>query len=331
MTMNATVPVDQTMRPGDMRLPDSLVCPVCHGALRPVDSTLDCGLCGRSYPIVDGIPLLLPDVRDDPGSPYPAAPTAGGLDAHKLHQMAFYDGEDPEFEVTRPHGTPAFYAWLLAEKSRRSVAALGDLRGKTVLTVCAGSGMDSEFLARAGAQVIASDISLGAARRTAERARRFGVEIVPIVADIEHLPFADGAVDIAYVHDGLHHLQEPRTGLAEMARVAGFGVSITEPYDAAITKLAVRARLADAVEEAGNRVQRLCADEIRQSLERQGFDTIVVERYAMYYKHRPGPVMRAFSLPGVFPVVRTGWRLANVAVGRAGNKLAVQATRVRST
>ena len=302
-----------------------LACPVCRGGLNWSAGQAACTACDRTYPVVDGIPVLLADpaMARNPGD------DAVGMTAHKETQIAFYDHEtDPVFEITRPHGTAPLYRWLLSEKFRRSIAGLGDpLTGRTMLTVCGGSGMDAEFLARVGARVLASDISLGAAQRTAERARRFGVPICPIVADIERLPFADGAVDIAYVHDGLHHLQNPWTGLAEMARVAGFGVSITEPYDAAVTNLAVRFRLADAVEEAGNRVERLRADEIARCLEQNGFGAVHIDRYAMYYKHRPGPVMRTLSLPGVFPIARTGWRAANAALGRFGNKLAVQATR----
>ena len=93
-------------------------------------------------------------------------------------------------------------------------------KGETVLTVCAGSGMDAEFLARSGYRVIAADLSLGAALRCLDRARRYNLDIAPIVADAEHLPFPDQSIGLVYVHDGLHHLQDPMAGLIEMARVA---------------------------------------------------------------------------------------------------------------
>lgn len=53
-----------------------VVCPACHGQLS-LDSTagaVRCGECGKSYPIVDGIPVLLvsrahsgsgPDLSDE--------------------------------------------------------------------------------------------------------------------------------------------------------------------------------------------------------------------------------------------------------------------------
>jgi uncharacterized protein YbaR (Trm112 family) len=36
-----------------------LACPVCHGDLRLEAERLVCGGCGRGYPIVDGIPVLI--------------------------------------------------------------------------------------------------------------------------------------------------------------------------------------------------------------------------------------------------------------------------------
>ncbi|MFN2569269.1 MAG: Trm112 family protein [Candidatus Dormibacteria bacterium] len=46
-------------------LPEGLIsllaCPACHGDLREKDGTLTCAGCGRTYPIRDGIPILLID------------------------------------------------------------------------------------------------------------------------------------------------------------------------------------------------------------------------------------------------------------------------------
>lgn len=267
------------------------------------------------FAVESGIPVMVPPNKQ------------AGAAIHKLHQAEFYDNEDPEFEITRPHGTPAFYEWLLGEKYRRSVVSLGDLTGKTVLTVCGGSGMDAEYLARAGARVIASDISLGAATRTRARARRFGFGVFPIVADVEHLPFADQSVDYVYVHDGLHHLEDPSIGLREMARVARLGVSVTEPCDAAVTGLAVRLQLAEAVEDAGNRVERLQADRVADIMRAAGLTSTHIDRYAMYYRHRPGPVMSLLSLPVVRPLASLAFVLVNRLIGRYGNKLTVQGVR----
>ncbi len=43
----------------DPSVMDQLACPACHGALRLKETRLICASCGRSYPIVDGIPVLI--------------------------------------------------------------------------------------------------------------------------------------------------------------------------------------------------------------------------------------------------------------------------------
>jgi uncharacterized protein YbaR (Trm112 family) len=40
---------------------EQLACPACLGDLRLAESRLVCRECGRSYPIVGGIPVLIAD------------------------------------------------------------------------------------------------------------------------------------------------------------------------------------------------------------------------------------------------------------------------------
>jgi uncharacterized protein YbaR (Trm112 family) len=302
-----------------------LACPACHHDLTWSRSECRCAGCGRAYHIDDGIPVLL---LDDEAAQHDELEHFHGHE-QKREQAAYFDRDEAaEFEVNRPHGTPELYAWLLAEKFRRSIVAVRQmLPGATVLAVCAGSGMDAEFLAAAGARVISSDISLGAARRARQRAQRYGLELVPIVADIEHLPFAARAVDLVYVHDGLHHLERPFSGLIEMARVAARAVSITEPAEAAVTRVAIKLGLSLEREEAGNRVARLTLEAIESALRAAGFRTLHGERYGMYYKHAPGAVFRQLSRPPVLPLVKGAYWAVNAVAGGLGNKLTVQAQR----
>ncbi len=251
---------------------------------------------------------------------------------HKAAQAAHFDRPGEEaFEIDRPRGTPRLYRFLLAEKFRRAVGPIRPhLIGASALTVCGGSGMDAEFLARAGAAVTTSDLSLGAATRARTRSERHGLGIQSIVADVEQLPFADQSVDLVAVHDGLHHLDDPYAGLSEMARVARCWVVVTEPARASVTRLAVRLGLALETEEAGNRVARMEPAEVAAFLEGCGYRVLRAERYAMYYPHRPGRMFGVLSRPYVFPLVRAGWRVANALVGRFGNKMVVVAERDQS-
>jgi SAM-dependent methyltransferase/uncharacterized protein YbaR (Trm112 family) len=298
-----------------------LVCPVCHEDLFWSDESAQCTSCGRSYEIADGIPILSSELQTSQGTD-PASP--------KTSQVEFFDHHlEPEFEISRPRGTPRLHEWLLREKFRRSLVALEPVAAYgTALSVCGGSGLDSDLLAQRGLQVICSDLSFGAVHRARERARRYGLRITPVVADAEQLPFRDRSIPLVYVHDGLHHLENPLQGLDEMARVAQQAVSITEPAKALLTAFAVRLGIALETEEAGNVVGRLDVEELTRCLEAHGFEIGDAQRYAMFYRHEPGPITRCLSAPVALQLARAGLGALNIVVGDHGNKLTVKAERV---
>lgn len=45
----------------DPELRTILICPVDHAPLRDEPNILVCTVCGRRYPIVEGIPMMVPD------------------------------------------------------------------------------------------------------------------------------------------------------------------------------------------------------------------------------------------------------------------------------
>lgn len=305
-------------------------CPVCRGELQRQAQSNDCATCRRSFPILDSIPMLVADFAATDHDETDHAHGTGDSrrsGPRKAAQAAHFDDmQAAEFEISRPHGTPRLYQSFLAEKLERATEPfLGELRGCSALVVCGGSGMEAEFLARAGAVVVSSDLSRGAAARAKVRAQRYGLDITPVIADVENLPFADASFDLVLVHDGLHHLDRPELGLGEMARVSRRWISVTEPAQAAVTALAVRLGMAQETEDSGNRVERLTQERVIRALRTAGFRQVVSQRYAMYYRHQPGWLFRAMSAKGIFPIVVGTWRIANSLVGRVGNKLVVVA------
>ena len=306
-----------------------LACPVClDGELLGLDkgstdTTVICGRCDAKYPVRDGVPFLLPP-DCDPSGVHDELDHAHG---HKHRQAGYFDhAVAEEFETRRPHGTPRAYRWLLARKLSRAVAHVPDLRRVTVVDACCGSGMEAEFLVRNGARVVAIDISEGAARRAQARARRYGLDYLVVVGDVERLPVRTSAADVAFVHDGLHHLADPLVGVRELARVSRQAVSITEPADAALTQVAVRLGLATNEEEAGNQVRRLRPEQVRLELAAAGFTTRS-EHYLMYYGHEPGLGMRVLSVPALFNVFKVGLGTVDLLAGSWGNKLCVTGIR----
>ena len=268
--------------------------------------------CGLRYDVEDGIPVLLV-----------------GPSELARRQAEWFDEEvDVEWEIERPHGAPALHRWLLEEKFRRAVEGIG-LRGidggfglcgigdgRRAPRACRSEGHRSRRLAR------------GSARRATERARRHGFELLAVVADAARLPFRDASVDVVFVHDGLHHLDDPLVGLAEMARVARSAVSVSEPARARITALAARAGLALEREDSGNsRRPARRRRQSRPSSEGEDFGSSESRRYGMYYRHEPGRIVRLLSHRGLFTAATASFRLANAVAGRFGNKLAVVAVR----
>jgi SAM-dependent methyltransferase len=242
-------------------------------------------------------------------------------------QLHYYDEAcDPEFEIARPHNCGRLYQFLIAHKLRAGLDALGlDLGGADVLEVCCGSGMISEALVRRGARLTGIDLSAAAIGRARERARRQGFEAAFLVGDAERLPFPDRGFDVAVVHDGLHHLDDPHRAIREMARVARRGVLVMEPAKAAVTKLAVQLGVAGEVEEAGNAVVRLVPHEVAACLRAVGFTRVRWQRSLMYYPHEPSGWFRWFDRTPAFLGFRAGFWVVDRTLGRWGNKLALAA------
>lgn len=101
---------------------------------------------------------------------------------------------------------------------RQAIRALGDISGRRVLDVCAGT-LDLSLLAfDAGADVIATDFS------HAMLSRGRGKVLVPLMrADALALPFADESFAGVICGFGLRNLPDARAGLDEMRRVTKRG------------------------------------------------------------------------------------------------------------
>ncbi|HWZ01524.1 MAG TPA: Trm112 family protein [Edaphobacter sp.] len=48
----------QSLTAENLRL---IVCPICHQSLQLEEAAMRCQGCGKRYPVVDGIPILLAD------------------------------------------------------------------------------------------------------------------------------------------------------------------------------------------------------------------------------------------------------------------------------
>jgi SAM-dependent methyltransferase len=198
------------------RLLELLACPVCHGDLELesgrrteteiVEGRFECRQCHQGYPLVRGIPRLLPP---DVGTEQER--TASAFSWQWRHFVEMH----PEFEEQfldwiHPIG-PEFFA------------------GKLVLDAGCGIGRHAYFAARYGAaDVVAMDLS--AAVETAGEVLADLPNAHVVQGDIYRPPFKlgsdGGSFDFVYSIGVLHHLPDPRAGFESLLRFVEPGGTI---------------------------------------------------------------------------------------------------------
>ena len=104
------------------------------------------------------------------------------------------------------------------------VRHLGDLRGRTLLDACCGTGDLAFALERAGARVLGVDFTPEMLQRAlakgAGRAARF------VAGDALALPLGDRSVDAAAIAVGIRNVADRGRGLGELARVVRPGGTV---------------------------------------------------------------------------------------------------------
>lgn len=94
-----------------------------------------------------------------------------------------------------------------------------DARGKRILDLGAGTGRISIPIAKAGAQVYATDASIEMITVAKNKANEEFVKMDFIVGDAHNLPFKDSSFDAVVSFRMLLHLEDWRKGLSEICRV----------------------------------------------------------------------------------------------------------------
>jgi demethylmenaquinone methyltransferase / 2-methoxy-6-polyprenyl-1,4-benzoquinol methylase len=104
---------------------------------------------------------------------------------------------------------------------RQAVAALGDLAGARVLDLCAGTMDLTALVGRRfpTARITAADFSAEMLARGRAKLENVRAAVEEVVCDAQDLPFDDASFDAALCAFGVRNLDDPRAGLAELARV----------------------------------------------------------------------------------------------------------------
>ncbi|MBI2217424.1 MAG: methyltransferase domain-containing protein, partial [Candidatus Rokubacteria bacterium] len=185
------------------RLLNWLACPLCGGALtlrsargrdgEIVDGSLGCDRCDHAWPILRGIPRLLP-----PGMGCETSATA----ARFAYEWSRYDEIRPEYEAQ-------FRGWI-------SPFDPAGFAGRVVLDAGCGKGRHLRLAARFGARdVVGLDVGASvdvSARNTSDLG---AVHLVQ--GDLARPPLRPGAFDVVYSIGVLHHLGDPAAGFRALA------------------------------------------------------------------------------------------------------------------
>lgn len=211
------------------RLLELVVCPECKQELHieifnaGVDGTINegvltCAACARRYPVINGIPRVLPDslignvVRHHASFfqkyhlspsyiPNPSTNEDVKLQERTLKSFGFQWNTFREmFDEYRQH-------WQEFLPSRLGPS---DLEGKLGLDAGCGFGRHIILTAEAGAEVVGVDLSEAVQAAYANTRHLKNVHIVQ--GDIYQLPFKKGSFDFVYSLGVLHHLPDPQKG-----------------------------------------------------------------------------------------------------------------------
>jgi len=124
-------------------------------------------------------------------------------------------------EFTRQAGTFAASAAIADDAlTARFVDAMGEAGRGRILDVACGPGIVTAALAAEAREVVAFDITPEMLRRAERRCADAGLTNVTFKeGNATHLPFPDGIFDGVVTRLSVHHFQEPRRVVDEIARV----------------------------------------------------------------------------------------------------------------
>ena len=174
---------------------NGIVCPECKGKLDHDDSSLRCDPCDKTFPLIDGIPIMLLDGHDIVSQPKPAATAASGAFLRKAFSLMI---------KSIPTG---YHSPITAE----NFAFLREQAppGASCLAVGGGIGAYGKDTEHLGPEILAEMINLEVEPGP----------VVDLVADGHDIPFPDHSFDLIISQAVLEHVKRPRRVVAEMHRL----------------------------------------------------------------------------------------------------------------
>jgi SAM-dependent methyltransferase len=192
---------------------ERLECVRCRSPLLGTPTQLECPSCGAGYPIIEGVPILLPAT----------------LSEQHRSQTEYFDAEFRAFDETY---APENWRLSFNERIFRAIE-LKPQHGPYLDVGVGGSGATVIEAARLGVPATGCDLSPAGVLKAARLARGEGVEERAsfVVCAAEALPFPDDAFSSASAVAVLEHLDDDAAAASELTRVVrpGGRIWITVP------------------------------------------------------------------------------------------------------
>ena len=234
------------------------------------------------------------------------------------------------------------YMRLTADASGKPFSLFVDfdaLRGKDVLDVGIGSGIATQMLAEASANVTGVDLTDWAVETTKRRLDAFGLRADVRQADAERLPFEDASFDLVFSWGVIHHSSDMDRALSELVRVTRPGGQIVlmvyhrrslfflvyrgfQRFLPIARRLGLHFEGARAGETKGLIARHFTVEELRRKLVGAGLRDVWIKPYGQDAELLPLP--RRIRLPITERVPRY---VKDPILRRFGHQLGVRATK----
>ncbi len=206
----------------DAGLSSRLRCPLCKHELESQKETFSCSPCGRTYPVVLGIPDLR--VYSDPYITIEQDHRKGELVQEQAERMSFAEllrfyWENVSLPPTRVDLREGFIRHVLSDQARVESFANQLGSGNACLDVGCGAGSLIGAAQRSFEVVIGCDVAFRWLVLARKRLHEAGATANLVCCCADYLPFPAESFDLVTAISSLEHVPDARAVVGECARV----------------------------------------------------------------------------------------------------------------